>query len=190
MMSLKEPLNAEMESKKTQKRKRGNHLSVFHLWWWWWWWCQFTLSLEQLHKSCKVVSLPELKRFTSLHVRSAWTPSPVFTHHPPSLPLLHPPLPPSPSSVLWWSPGEEGRELEGSQGQSLFLFGSWASLWKSWRERGCIRARVGGGQDFNSVKEQLVWVFPHHHPFSPTSHQPTPLSANPGRWKICSEGNQ
>lgn len=52
------------------------------------------------------------------------------------------------------------RRGEGSRGQSLFLFGSRGLLGEAWRENGCIRAGVGG-QDFNSVKEQLVWVFLH-----------------------------
>lgn len=57
-------------------------------------------------------------------------------------------------------PREEGRRGRGgSQGQSLFLFGS-LGLGEAWRENGCIRAEVGG-QDFNSVKEQLVWVSAH-----------------------------
>lgn len=51
------------------------------------------------------------------------------------------------------------RRGEGSLGQSLFLFGSRGLLGEAWRENGCIRAGVGG-QDFNSVKEQLVWVSP------------------------------
>lgn len=67
-----------------------------------------------------------------------------------------PPLPLHPSTPLSGcrSPGE------GSQGQSLFLFGSRGLLGEAWRENGCIRAGVGG-QDFNSVKEQLVWVSLH-----------------------------
>lgn len=51
--------------------------------------------------------------------------------------------------------GAPERRGEGSQGQSLFLFGSRGLLGEAWRENGCIRAGVGG-QDFNSVKEQLV----------------------------------
>ena len=49
----------------------------------------------------------------------------------------------------------EPRKGRGSRGQSLFLFGSQGLLGETWRENGCIRAGVGG-QDFNSVKEQLV----------------------------------
>lgn len=56
--------------------------------------------------------------------------------------------------------GAPERRGEGSRGQSLFLFGSRGLLGETWRENGCIRAGVGG-QDFNSVKEQLVWVSPH-----------------------------
>lgn len=55
--------------------------------------------------------------------------------------------------------GAPERRGPGSQGQSLFLFGSWGLLGEAWQENGCIRAGVGG-QDFNSVKEQLVWVSP------------------------------
>ncbi|TKS87782.1 Eyes absent -like protein 1 [Collichthys lucidus] len=50
--------------------------------------------------------------------------------------------------------GAPERRGEGSWGQSLFLFGSRGLLGEAWRENGCIRAGVGG-QDFNSVKEQL-----------------------------------
>lgn len=83
-----------------------------------------------------------------------------FGLSPPAFTRCSPPSPPLfPSTPLsgCQSPGEEGK---GSQGQSLFLFGSRCLLGEAWRENGCIRAGVGG-QDFNSVKEQLVWVSPH-----------------------------
>ena len=51
----------------------------------------------------------------------------------------------------------------GERGQGVKVFSSLdleAFLGEAWRENGCIRAGVRG-QDFNSVKEQLVWVSPH-----------------------------
>jgi len=77
-------------------------------------------------------------------------PLPAAHHHP------HLSSPPPP----YRGAGAPERRGEGSRGQSLFLFGSQGLLGEAWRENGCIRAEVGG-QDFNSVKEQLVWVSPH-----------------------------
>lgn len=100
------------------------------------------------------VHLLERGSQSSLHVRSLWTLSPSL------YPLLSsistsPTLPPP-----YRGAGAPERRGEGSWGQSLFLFGSRGLLGEAWRENGCIRAGVGG-QDFNSVKEQLVWVSPH-----------------------------
>lgn len=80
------------------------------------------------------------------------SPCEVTPSHPPShkLPAVLP---------LIWACGALERRSR-AQGQSLFLFGSRGLLGEAWRENGCIRARVGG-QDFNSVKEQLVWVSLH-----------------------------
>lgn len=88
---------------------------------------------------------------------SELAPCEVTLDFPPAFTRCSPPLYPSTPISGCWSPIEEGR---GSQGQSLFLFGSLGLLGEAWRENGCIRAGVGG-QDFNSVKEQLVWVSPH-----------------------------
>lgn len=81
-------------------------------------------------------------------MRSLWTlpqplPAALFRIH---LSTLPPP---------YRGAGAPERRGEGSQGQSLFLFGSLGLLGEAWRENGCIRAGVGG-QDFNFVKEQLV----------------------------------
>ncbi len=73
-------------------------------------------------------------------------------------PLSQTPLPPAPLPLIWACGALERRSR--APGQSLFLFGSRGLLGEAWRENGCIRAGVGG-QDFNSVKEQLVWVSLH-----------------------------
>lgn len=97
-----------------------------------------------------------LKRIASnsLHVRSLWTLSPSLC---PFLYSISTSLPFHP--LIGVPEPQRGGEM-GSQGQSLFLFGSRGLLGEAWRENGCIRVGVGG-QDFNSVKEQLVWVFLH-----------------------------
>lgn len=89
-----------------------------------------------------------------LHVKSHWTlsPSPLTYYSPPS-----PPLQPHTPLSGCRSPGEEGGGVTGSKSFPLWISGL---AGRGLPENGCIRAGVGG-QDFNSVKEQLVWVSPH-----------------------------
>lgn len=89
-----------------------------------------------------------------LHVKSHWTLSPsLLTYYSPPSPPLQPCTPLSGC----WSPGEEEGRVKGSKSFPLWISGL---AGRGLPENGCIRAGVGG-QDFNSVKEQLVWVSPH-----------------------------
>lgn len=120
-------------------------------------WKQIRLT-EQRAPVCTplqwVVYLLEGGAQSWLNVRSLWTLFPLPL--PRTLLHLHLSTLPPP----YRGAGAPERRGEGSRGQSLFLFGSRGLLGEAWRENGCIRARVGG-QDFNSVKEQLVWVSLH-----------------------------
>lgn len=49
-----------------------------------------------------------------------------------------------PFHPLIWVPALWEERGEGSEGQSLFLFGSWGLLGEAWLENDCIRAGVGG----------------------------------------------
>lgn len=115
---------------------------------------------EVLVSVWKQIRPTELTKSPRLHPISSWQPSSLWGHFGLS-PNLYPLLS-SVSTSLPFRPliGVQERRGEGSQGQSLFLFGSRGLLGEAWQENGCIRAGVGG-QDFNFVKEQLVWVSPH-----------------------------
>lgn len=102
------------------------------------------------------VHLLERGAQSSLHVRSLWTlfPPSAFTRRsPPSPPLL-------PFHPLIGVP-EPRRGGERGHGVKVFSSLDLGACWERLGERMAALEQGLGGQDFNSVKEQLVWVSPH-----------------------------
>lgn len=130
----------------------------------------------------------EAPRFEALHelpCEVTLDPVPSLSTPPSSSSTAAPPQHPHHPHWCGGAPAKEGREVERPRGQSLFLFGSRGSLGETWRENGCIRARVGGVKILILLKNSWFEFFltcPHLSPSNiPATHQPALLSANPGR---------
>lgn len=89
----------------------GTSTAVIRWWWWWWWWCQtLTLYSSRLHHALPLS--PRGIPVCCSHDPGHWPLSPSSGIHsslrPPhpltSQPLLHPPMPSSPSCISFSSP--------------------------------------------------------------------------------------
>lgn len=112
------------------------------------------LTRNRLGRAKSPPPAPQLKLAAQLHVRSLWT--------------LPQPLPAALSSISTTQPfhplirvPEPWREGEGGHRVKVFSSLDLGACWEKLGKRMAALEQRLGGQDFNFVKEQLVWVSPH-----------------------------